>query len=93
MNINTNYNAGLNYRQQTKPAPAFKGFSDSRGREHFMNDYGVNTGEILEKLSDAYGKDLIYIKKNPLMYNEDLQSELYIVPQGKNLRMLKVRRK
>lgn len=79
MKINTNYNLTFNYRQK---AQTFKGFSDTDGREHFMDDYGRDTMRILEKLSDAYGKDLIYRKVNPLEYNNDLRGRLYVVPKG-----------
>lgn len=82
MKISANYNLGLNYRAQTRQTQAFKGFANERERTHFMDDYGCNTGQIIEKLSDAYGKDLIYIKKDPLKYNEDLRGAMYIVPKG-----------
>lgn len=82
MKISANYNLGLNYRAQTRQTQAFKGFVKERERTHFMDDYGCCTGLIIEKLSDAYGKDLIYTKKDPLKYNEDLRGEIYIVPQG-----------
>ena len=82
MKISANYNLGLNYRAQTRQAQAFKGFANERERTHFMDDYGCSTGQIIEKLSDAYGKDLIYIKKDPLKYNEDLRGAMYIVPKG-----------
>ena len=82
MKISANYNLGLNYRAQTRQTQAFKGFANERERTHFMDDYGCCTGLIIEKLSDGYGKDLIYNKKNPLKYNEDLRGEMYIVPKG-----------
>lgn len=82
MKISANYNLGLNYRAQTRQTQAFKGFANERERTHFMDDYGCGTGQIIEKLSDAYGKDLIYIKKDPLKYNEDLRGAMYIVPKG-----------
>ena len=82
MKISANYNLGLNYRAQTRQTQAFKGFVKERERTHFMDDYGCCTGLIIEKLSDAYGKDLIYTKKYPSKYNEDLRGKIYIVPEG-----------
>ena len=82
MKISANYNLGLNYRAQTRQTQAFKGFANERERTHFMDDYGCSTGQIIEKLSDAYGNDLIYIKKDPRKYNEDLRGAMYIVPKG-----------
>ena len=83
MKIVANYGMLLNSKVQKKQQVVnFRGFSDQRGLEHFMDDYGRDSTRIIEKLSDAYGKDLIYVKKNPLEYNEDLRGELYIVPQG-----------
>ncbi len=82
MKISANYNLGLNYRAQTRQTQAFKGFAKERERTHFMDDYGCCTGLIIEKLSDAYGKDLIYTKEYPSKYNEDLRGKMSIVPKG-----------